>query len=169
VNVVPEHAVARWSARSPTLAQLELLVPRVLACLQAGADAAGCGMEVVELFRAEDVRTNPVLIDLYIANMTSLGRPVHDPAMVGGVVGSTDMGRISYLLPSIHPMIKIAPGVAIHDPVFAEHACSPAADAAVLDGAKAMAMTVVDLWTDARALPAAHAAFRAQAGIQESG
>jgi metal-dependent amidase/aminoacylase/carboxypeptidase family protein len=63
-------------------------------------------------------------------------------------VGSTDMGNISYLVPSIHPMIKVAPdGVPIHSVDFAEYAGSPAGDQAVVDGAKAMAMTVVDLWT----------------------
>lgn len=64
------------------------------------------------------------------------------------MVGSTDMGNISYLVPSIHPMIQVAEeGVAIHTVDFAAWARSDAGDRAVLDGAKAMAMTVVDLWT----------------------
>jgi amidohydrolase len=160
-NVVPDRAVARWSARSDSMADLERLMPRVTACFASGATAAGCDVEIVELGKAEDVRTNPVLIERYVANMTALGRPVHDPRRVGGVVGSTDMGRVSHTVPSIHPMIRIAPGTAIHDPQFAVHARSPAADAAVLDGAKAMAMTVVDLWTDPTLVPAAWTAFRA--------
>ena len=60
------------------------------------------------------------------------------------------MGNVSYLVPSIHPMIKVAPtGVPIHTVEFAEWAGSAEGDQAVLDGAKAMAMTVVDLWTSA--------------------
>jgi len=63
-------------------------------------------------------------------------------------------------MPSIHPIIKVAPaGVPIHSPEFAEHAAGAAADLAVLDGAKAMAMTVVDLWLDAGLLDAARAEF----------
>jgi hypothetical protein len=70
------------------------------------------------------------------------------------------MGNVSYLVPSIHPIIKVAPtGVPIHSPEFAAHAASEAADLAVLDGAKAMAMTVVDLWVDAGLLDAARADF----------
>jgi len=160
-NVVPHHTVAQWAIRSETVAGLERLVPRVMACLEAGAAAAGCRVEITEQARIEDVRTNPVLIERYVANMTALGRPVHDPAMVGGLIASTDMGRVSYLVPSIHPMIKIAPGTPIHDPEFAVHACSAAADAAVLDAAKAMAMTVVDLWTEPGLLEAVTASFRA--------
>lgn len=162
-NLVPDHTTARWAVRSATLALLGPLEIRFLACLQAGADAAGCRMEATELARGEDLRTNPVLIDCYVRNMGLLGRPVHDPAVAGGVVGSTDMGKISYLVPSIHPMIKIAPAdVAIHDPVFADHACSTEAAEAVIDGAKAMAMTIVDLWTDPTVLPALRTAFAAE-------
>jgi len=76
---------------------------------------------------------------------------VHDPVTFGRkVTGSTDMGNISYLVPSIHPMIKVADdGVPIHTAEFAEWARSPGGDRAVLDGAKVMAMTVVDLWSAA--------------------
>jgi len=83
-----------------------------------------------------------------VANMATLGRQVRDPREVGaGVVGSTDMGNVSYLVPSIHPMVQVAPaGVSIHTPEFAGHARSEAGDRAVLDGAKALAMTMVDLW-----------------------
>ena len=65
------------------------------------------------------------------------------------VAGSTDMGNVSQVVPSIHPMIKVAPlGTAIHTEAFAAFAAGEEADRAVLDGAKAMAMTVVDCWAD---------------------
>ena len=76
------------------------------------------------------------------------------------VAGSTDMGNVSYLVPSIHPMIQAAPeGVPIHSVDFARCAVSPQGDQAVLDGAKAMAMTIVDLWASASLRHAAHAEF----------
>ena len=43
-NIVPELASAQWYVRSPTLKTLERLKPRVFACLEAGAAAAGCEM-----------------------------------------------------------------------------------------------------------------------------
>jgi metal-dependent amidase/aminoacylase/carboxypeptidase family protein len=72
------------------------------------------------------------------------------------VVGSTDMGNVSHLVPSIHPMIKVSPPMAwpIHTAEFATAGGEPSGDRAVLDGAKAMAMTVVDLWADPSALDA---------------
>ena len=63
------------------------------------------------------------------------------------VVGSTDMGNVSYLAPSIHPMIQVAPhGVPIHTAKFAEYARGESGDRAVLDGAKMLALTAIDVF-----------------------
>ena len=43
-NIVPDHTVAEWYVRSPTMDSLQRLKERVLACLEAGATAAGCRM-----------------------------------------------------------------------------------------------------------------------------
>jgi hypothetical protein len=54
----------------------------------------------------------------------------------------------------------VAPlGVSIHSPEFTGFAGGVEGDRAVLDGAKALAMTVVDLWTDAAVLAAAREEF----------
>ena len=59
------------------------------------------------------------------------------------------MGNVSHLVPSIHPMIAIAPrGTAIHTEQFSTHAISKMADQAIIDGAKAMALTALDVWTN---------------------
>jgi metal-dependent amidase/aminoacylase/carboxypeptidase family protein len=108
-----------------------------------------------------DMIDNGPMVASYAANMAALGRTVADPAAIGRkVVGSTDMGNVTYLVPSIHPMIQVAPeGVAIHTEEFARWAASPDGDRAVIDGAKAMAMTVVDLWTSAELLQRTNEAF----------
>lgn len=60
------------------------------------------------------------------------------------------MGNLSYLVPSIHPMLQVAPqGVSLHSAAFAEFTASKDADKAVLDGAKIMAMTAIDMWLSA--------------------
>ena len=61
------------------------------------------------------------------------------------VVGSTDMGNVSYAVPSIHPMIKAAPeGTPIHTEEFEVFAGRDEGDRAVIDGALTMALTLVD-------------------------
>jgi amidohydrolase len=153
-NIVPAHAAAEWYVRSPTRATLGPLKERVLRCLQAGADAAGCKMthEWADTPYAEMVDNTP-LLDLYSRNAESLGRTPQVEDTRTMVVGSTDMGNVSHMTPSIHPMMKVAPDdVPIHTAEFAQHARSESGDRAVVDWALAMAMTVVDCWLDADAL-----------------
>ena len=148
-NIVPQFAAAEWYVRSPTLSSLDRLKPRFLACLEAGAQAAGCEMEVEWQDPAyADMVDNRTMLELYKANASTTGRTLIDSTEGGPqVVGSTDMGNVSYVVPSIHPMIKVAPPhLSIHTPEFTEYTASADGDAAVLDGAKAMAMTVADLW-----------------------
>ncbi len=160
-NIVPDRAVAEWYVRSATLASLQPLKARVLACLEAGAAAAGCAM-VVQVTAPEysDLRSNGPLAELYRANSTRLGRVPADPSPATRMVVSTDVGNVSYLTPTIHPMVRVAPAeVSLHSTEFARCAASPDGDRAVLDGAKAMAMTAVDLWLRPEAMAEVRAAF----------
>lgn len=145
------------------LAGLAALESRVPACSTASRREPwlpAAGWNARRWSEARRWVTNPVLIDLYVQNMAGLGRRVQDPAAVGGVIGSTDMGIVSHLVPSIHPMVAVAPAeVSIHDAAFAEHSASPAADRAVLDAAKALSMTVVDFWLDESVRRAIRTAF----------
>lgn len=151
-NIVPRHAEMEWYVRSDTIASLQPLKKRVLACLQSGADGCGCTMSHSwDDHTYAEMLTNSHVVASYVANAGDLGRRVADPALVGHrVVGSTDMGNISQLVPSIHPMIAITDrGTPIHTEAFAAAARRASADRAVLDGAKAMVMTAIDFWTSA--------------------
>ena len=76
------------------------------------------------------------------------------------VVGSTDMGNVSYAVPSIHPMVKAAPvGTAIHTPDFEVYAGGEEGDRAVVDGALTMALTLVDCLASAETRDAIRGAF----------
>jgi len=156
-NIVPSRAQMEWYVRSPTVAGLQVLKGRFAACMEAGAAAAGCEVELdwLEAPYADMVDVEAI-VDRYAENAARLGRVVLDPRDVGGVVGSTDMGNVSYEVPSIHPMIQAAdPGTAIHTEAFAGFAAGPLGDRAVLDGAKALAWTIADLWLRPEVLEAA--------------
>lgn len=151
-NIVPRRAAAKWYVRSDTISTLQPLKARVVSCLEGATSACGCSMSTTwDDHTYAEVRDNMVIVNSFVSNMAMLGRLVRDPRTDGrSVMGSTDMGNISYLMPAIHPMVKVAPdGVAIHTEDFAHYAGSESGDQGMLIGAKAMAMTVIDLWTDA--------------------
>jgi amidohydrolase len=163
-NIVPREASSEWYVRSDNVTSLAALKPRVLASLESGALACGCSVSHERIGTAyADMVTNDTMGTMYAHNALTLGRTVTDPRHGGRrVVGSTDMGNVSHLVPSIHPMIASAPvGTSIHTKQFAQFARSPMADQAVLDGAKAMAMTAIDFWTSSERQQAVAAEFRA--------
>ena len=163
-NIVPSEASSEWYVRSDNVTSLAALKPRVLAALESGAHACGCSVSHEWIGAAyADMVTNNTMGTMYAHNALRFGRTVTDPRQGGHrVVGSTDMGNVSHLVPSIHPMIASAPtGTSIHTKQFAQFARSPLADKAVLDGAKAMAMTAIDFWTSPERRVAVAAEFNA--------
>lgn len=148
-NVVPHRASTHWYVRSGDRDGLDALKPRVLAALESGAAATGCTVthEWGPSPAYDDLVLHPALDALYAANLAATGRTVASRDLRPEFMGSTDMGNVSHLVPSLHPMIKAAPdGVAIHTEEFAAHARGPLGDGAVVDGALALAHTLVDLW-----------------------
>jgi amidohydrolase len=147
-NIVPSSAATHWYVRAANLERLDELRARVESCLRAGADATGCTVELTWLDPAfANLVSNDPLVELYVANAQRLGRNPLVATADTAVTGSTDMGNVSHVVPSIHPMIAVSPpGVFIHTPDFAIHAGGAGGDQAVIDGAKAMAMTVADIW-----------------------
>ena len=145
-NIVPAHSAGVFLVRAEDNAYLDELRQKVINCFVGAATASGARLE----YRWGDtsyapMRNNLTLARLFKQNMESLGRKVKltDPS---SGFGSTDMGNVSQLVPSIHPMVAIAPEeVSAHSPQFASAAASEAGTQGLLDGAKALAMTVVDL------------------------
>jgi amidohydrolase len=145
-NIVPAHSAASFIIRAADNAYLDELMEKVLNCFVGGATATGARLEYRwGRVRYAPLRTNMVLARLFQKNMQSLGRKVL-LAEPGKAFGSTDMGNVSQVTPSIHPNVAIAPKeVTAHSPEFAQAAASEAGIKGMLDSAKAMAMTVVDL------------------------
>lgn len=129
-----------------------MLRNRVEQCFQAGALASGASVEIewedIDYF---DLVTNWPLADAYKANAERLGRTfVPIDMLPPNQASSTDMGNISHLVPTIHPMIAAVPaGVAFHTKEFAHWVGTDMGMKATLDGAKAMAMTAIDYLVDA--------------------
>lgn len=147
-NIIPGFTKSTWYVRAPKQDRLDLLLPRITACFEAAATATGCTLTIERVGNLyEDMLHNPVLVDLYDANSAAIGRPMlrgHD--LPPNVAGSTDMGNVSKVVPSIHPMISIdSLPASNHQPEFAAHTVTPAGEKAIIDGAVGMAWTVIDV------------------------
>ena len=143
--------------RARTLEALEEWSPRVRRCFEAGAVATGSSLEIVPKGPTySEFHTDEAMAALYQANAEALGR-VFPPPGERPMSGSTDMANVSLVIPSIHPMLGLDSFPAVnHQPEFTAVTGSPIADQAVVDGATAMAWTVIDLAADSQRAQAAH-------------
>ena len=151
-NIIPAAVTGRFMARSRTIDGLAVLEARVHACFEAGALASGCTVEYEKLSPDySHMETDPDLVAAYRVNAESLGRTFEaDDADTPLPTFSTDMANVSLAVPTIHPLIGIETGGAVnHQHEFAAACTTPSADAAVRDGALALAWTAIDAATDA--------------------
>ncbi len=161
-NVVPARAVGVFRVRARTTDRLERLCRRVAACFEGAAMQVGATCELEWRGPMQHVRANTVLAAAFRRNGEALGRSFLDPATIPWqLAGSTDMGNVSHAVPSIHPVIDVGARVGGHTVEMTAAAIAPGGDRAVIDGAKMLAMTAIDVWTDAALLAAARDEFAA--------
>lgn len=143
-NIVPAYTAGSFLVRAVDDPYLDELKEKVLNCFKAASLATGAGLEYNWTAYYAPLKTNFALAEVFTKNMEELGRNLLPT--INRALGSSDVGNVSALVPTIHPMVSIAPlDVLIHSPEFAAAAASAEGNRGLLDGAKALAMTVVDL------------------------
>tara|TARA_B100000470_G_scaffold135911_1_gene105308 strand:- start:287 stop:1612 length:1326 start_codon:yes stop_codon:yes gene_type:complete len=142
VSSVPADVRMETYVRGSSIEAFLSASEKVDRALRAGAMAVGGSVDITTLPGYLPIQSNETFLDLYQGNAAelvgfeNLGRLTHR-------TGSTDMGDISQLMPVIHPYVEAASGNGHGiDYVIEDY------QLAVLTGAKAMAMTVVDLLTE---------------------
>ena len=145
-NIVPALAEMKCTVRSLSSDYLEQQVLPAVRALATGI-AEGTGATVTlehyePLFK--ELIQNTDLAAYFAENLRLLGEPVRQlPDNDAG--GSTDVGNVSHVAPTLHPELSIGAGLTAHTPAFAQAAGSAAAQKRALIGAKAMAMSAWDI------------------------
>jgi amidohydrolase len=150
-NAIPEVTQGRWYVRATSTKLMEETFDRIAKCFEAGAIATGCSLEIHDESQPYSEFTNhPNLNEIYKSNAESIGRVFDDnDPRIKMNRASTDLGNISKVIASIHPYIGVNSGTAVnHQKEFAAACITADADQAVLDAAKAIAMTLVDIASD---------------------
>ena len=145
-NIIPEKAVIEYYVRAPNKTELAVLREKMESCFQAAAKATNCSVEIVEPSPTYyDVINNPILVKRFGENWGALGTKFEDCI---NTCASTDMGNVSYAVPSLHPMFAVGSGSEfLHTREFTAVANTPEAHAETLVAAKAMAHTCIDVLT----------------------
>ncbi len=144
-NIIPSRSVMELMVRAPERKELESLVEKVTKCLRSAGDSAGVETVLTETApRYDDLKSNALLSELFKKNWSSFGVDAEDTHPGSG---STDMGNVSYVVPSIHPKFEVGSGEGIHTRKFAASANTDDAHDNTLVVSKVMAHTCIDVLT----------------------
>ena len=160
-NIVPGHTKGTFYVRALKLWYLEQLKERVRHCFEAGALATGCELTMDWHEDAEyaPMKNNRPLVEAYRRNGEALGKNFFD--LKDLTTGSSDMGNVSQVVPSIHPNFGVGQPVFTHSPEFTAVAATDAAHQAMLQTAKALAWTGIDVALEAGLIDRIREDFRA--------
>ena len=159
-NIVPERTSGEFLVRARDEAYMRELVQKVKNIFQAAALATGCSVKLTfDEDPYSDLRNNSVLAALFEENLRRLGIDPVEPVPWENA-GSTDMGNVTHVVPGLHPTLAIAPAdVPGHSQAFLEASGSLRGYQAMVDAAKALAMTGADLLADPSLVEKAKAEF----------
>ena len=146
-NIVPDESVAQFYIRAATKEYLATVKEKVLNIAQGAALMTGAALEVANYEPSnDDLKTNQALSRSFNNNLRLLG--ITDIAPPPKGAGSSDIGNVSNVIPTIHPYIGITnekiPG---HTREFAQATITKLAHERLLIGALALAYTGLDILT----------------------
>jgi amidohydrolase len=160
-NIIPSRTKAWFMVRSPDEAYYREMRAHFADLCNAAALANGCTVDVEFSGGASTMKHSWILGDRFVANMAAYGvqdRPPTDD------LGSSDMGNVSQVLPTIHPELAIcAEGVPGHSIDFRDAAVTPRADEVTLLAATIIAQTAYELFADPALVAAAWREFHGEA------
>lgn len=144
-NTVPDYAHAKFYLRAATVPRLNDVYQKVENIVKGAALATGAkGRMQPYQNRVENTIPTPSFDALYRRVLEELGETV--AKMEIKALGSSDVGNISQVVPTIQPMISITDvPVAGHSEEMKAAACSAKGLASVTLGAKALALTALEL------------------------
>ena len=159
-NIIPDYSRGRFSLRSDTMSRLESLVAEIQCLAEKAAAETGCRSKTSEPGPGVTTfRRNCVLEELFIPLFEERGRS--DPAKLRESYGSTDLANVSWVVPTIEPMIK-ASDSPIHTEGFARDAVAAGGERALLDGIYFLAAAAARILTEPALLDRIRADFRAK-------
>jgi amidohydrolase len=163
VNIIPERAACELSVRARDVTELARVRAIVERCARGAAMASGVEVRVTARQGYKDMRNNMTMARLFGEHLAAGGRTARETDPRVGA-GSTDMGDVSHVVPSIHPYLAIVgEGQALcHEHRFAAAAASHEGAQAALAAAKAMARTAIELLGSPALRAAIHAEWAAR-------
>ena len=144
-NIVPDEAIADFYFRASTKERVNEVVEKVKKIAEGAALMTGATLEIERYeLPYDDLKTNETLSEMFNNNLRELGITEIKEAKATG--GSSDIGNVSHVAPTIHPYIGITDCPIVgHSVEMAKATTTDKAHDRLLIAALAMAYTGHDI------------------------
>lgn len=142
---VPDYTKAQFTIRSFDSDIKQSLLDKFLGICEHVADITNTDFKYqFNRLSYEAIKNNEVIENLLAENFTSLGEEVESRDKILGI-GSTDMGNVTRAIPSLQSYVKLDDNLMTHSDELMQATSDIRGKKTILVGAKAMAMTTIDL------------------------
>ena len=145
-NIIPDDTEGRFYVRAATVKRMMEVYHQLERIVQGAALQTGCTglLEPTQRNLVENIIPTPSFDEVYRRNLVSLGETVDERE--AQLLGSSDVGNVSQVVPTIQPMIRISETPVAGHSTEKKAACrSETGLRSIALGAKALALTALDL------------------------
>ncbi|TKI02627.1 M20 family metallopeptidase [Martelella alba] len=162
-NIIPDSAKAVFNLRALESAALAKIIEKVHQCARGAALATDTEVAITRQgYGNKEIRNNKIIVGLVAKYFDAFGID-HIPRELTQGIGSTDMANVTHEFPAVQSYIGIGKAAgATHTLSFAEAAGSAQGDRAIMDAARVMAASGLEMMSDGALLARVKAEFDAR-------
>ena len=144
-NIIPDYTEGRFYVRAATVPRMMEVLEKLKKIVEGAALQTGCTglLEPTQRNLIHNVVPTPSFDEVYLKNLLSLGEKYEN---INVPLGSSDVGNVSQVIPTIQPMIRISDTPVAGHTIEKREACkSETGLSSIALGAKVLALTALDL------------------------
>jgi len=164
---VPDYSAASIFIMTPEIGYAREVYEKMKKCAEGAAIMTGTEVSFHSYQELKHLIPNLKLAEAFDLNLERLGFEIENRGFYGGVLCATDVGDVSHIIPTIQPYLRLDKRYTWHTPEVARASVSEKGEALLLNMAKVLAMTAVDILTSPDLFKAVQEEFRSTIGQRE--
>lgn len=151
-NIIPDECICRFEVRSEKRSYLNKVSEKVKNCARGAALMTGAKLEISNFENSfDDLRVNNILMEIAKKNLKMYG--IKDFVEIKGSSGSTDLGNVSYVCPTMYGNIGVGDGKTNpHEEKFLDYVNSVEAKEKALIVVQALTCSALELYENPETL-----------------
>ena len=146
-HTVPDYSAASFFILTPEIGYAREVYEKVKCCAQGAAIITGTQVSFSSYAEYKNLVPNLKLAEIFSQNLKPLGFEIDESGWYEGVLCATDAGDVSHVVPTIQPYVCLDKRFTWNTPEVAQATVSRLGRTWLLNMAKALAMTAIDLYT----------------------